>query len=260
MNRLVILGAGSIVPTDNRFASGLLLETANTRILFDPGPSTISKLIKLNIQVHDIDAFFITHFHLDHVGDLPALIMLWPYSSEGTPLNNPPKLRLVGPKNLKTLVNQIVYIDAFRYLVTTMRCENYLEVLELKADHRYSVGDCVVSCAEVDHYNGLAYRIGFQGFSVVYSGDTVPDERLIMLAQGCDVLVHECSFPHEQLVGKHTSEKQLAAIVERIKPKKLVVTHLYPAWRGREVEIIEAVKSVGIDDVVVAQDMTVVEL
>lgn len=260
MNRLIVLGAGSIVPTSNRFASGLLLEAAETRILFDPGPSTLSKLIKLDIKAHDIDAFFVTHFHIDHVADIPPLIMLWPYNPDGTPAKHPPRLNLVGPKGLKNLVHQITNVDAFKYLITTMRCENYLEIKELTAGEKCRVGNFVVSCADVDHYDGLAYRVDFHGFSVVYSGDTVPDQRLVTLATGCDVLVHECSFPHEQLVGKHTSEKQLATIAEKIKPKKLVVTHLYPLWRGREKEIIAAVKSAGVKDVVVAEDMTTVEL
>ncbi|MCX8201875.1 MAG: MBL fold metallo-hydrolase, partial [Candidatus Caldarchaeum sp.] len=95
---------------------------------------------------------------------------------------------------------------------------------------------------------------------VVVSGDTVPDERLVDLAKGCDILVHECSFPHDKLVGKHTSEKQLGEIAARVMPKKLVVTHLYPAWMGREHELVEAVRQSGVHQVVVAEDLTVLEI
>lgn len=255
-----MLGAGSIVPTINRFGSGLYLETTNTKILFDPGPSTIQRLNKINVQPQMLDAVLITHFHLDHLSDLLPLIMLWPYNSDGTPSPNPRQLRVIGPLSLKNFVKQITEVDALQHLVSTMGCDKYLMVEELAGGQRTKVNECTVTAAEVEHYHGLAYRVDFDGKSVVYSGDTTPDQRLINLAKGCDVLIHECSFPHEKLVGKHTSERQLAEIASQIKPKKLVVTHLYPLWRGRENEIIDAVKRSGLDDVVVAEDMLTLEI
>jgi len=33
------------------------------------------------------------------------------------------------------------------------------------------------------------------GESVVFSGDTAPCDRLVDLAQDCDLLIHECTFP-----------------------------------------------------------------
>ena len=35
----------------------------------------------------------------------------------------------------------------------------------------------------------------FDGKSGVFSGDTAPCDRLIELAQGADLLIHECTFP-----------------------------------------------------------------
>ncbi|MDW8062632.1 MAG: MBL fold metallo-hydrolase [Candidatus Caldarchaeum sp.] len=258
MARLVVLGAGSIVPTENRFGSGLLLETSTTKILFDPGPSTIQRLKKAGVNHEQLDAVIVTHFHLDHVSDLPALIMLWPYNVDGTPTTSPKPLHLIGPKGLSKLVQQTT--ETHQYLVTTMGCNRYLIVDEMRGGEKRLLKDVTITAVEVEHFNGLAYRIDFGGRSVVVSGDTVPDERLVDLAKGCDVLVHECSFPHDKLVGKHTSEKQLGEIAARVMPKKLVVTHLYPAWMGREHELVEAVRQSGVHQVVVAEDLTVLEI
>ncbi|MCS7138257.1 MAG: MBL fold metallo-hydrolase [Candidatus Caldarchaeum sp.] len=258
MSRLVVLGAGSIVPTRNRFASGLYLETARAKILFDPGPSTLHRLAKIDVMPQSLDAVLVTHFHLDHVSDLPPLIMLWPYNADGTPSKQPKILRLIGPKGLNELVQKIT--NAFPYLISTMNADRYLMVEEVEGGEKKMVNECVVTAFDVEHYSGVGYRVDFSGRSIVYSGDAVPDERLVKVAKGCDVLVHECSFPHDRLVGKHTSEKQLAEIAARVKPRKLIVTHLYPVWLGRESEMLEALKEANVAEVVIAEDMTAIEI
>ena len=112
----------------------------------------------------------------------------------------------------------------------------------------------------VEHYSGVAYKVEAEGLSVVYSGDTIPDNRLVALAKGCDLLIHECSFPHDRLVGKHTSEKQLVEIVNEARPKRLVVTHLYPAWRGKENKLKEIIQeSTGVETII-AEDFTTIQL
>ena len=72
------------------------------------------------------------------------------------------------------------------------------------------------------------------GESLVFSGDTAPCDRLIELAQDCDLLIHECTFPQKAIdfrskagIGTwaHTSPVDLGKIAVSARAKSLVATH-----------------------------------
>jgi len=261
MPRLTLLGTGSIVPTVERFASSILLQTdENTSMLLDCGPGTLEKLRRINMHPIELASVLITHFHLDHFSDIPPLIMVRAYDKEGNPATQPPLLKIIGPRGIAGLIKTLTKdIQAFSYLSNNMRCDRYLDVVEVWEDS-LAVGNTVVRTVPVEHYDGVAYRVEVNGVSIVYSGDTIPDERLVKLASKCDMLIHECSFPHEKLVGKHTSDKQLVEIVKEAQPRRLLITHLYPAWRGKEEELKKKIQEETNTEVIIGYDFLTVQL
>ncbi|MGB9680795.1 MAG: MBL fold metallo-hydrolase [Minisyncoccia bacterium] len=77
--KLTILGSGTCILTKKRSAPSLLLEISapggkNKKMLFDCGPGTFMNLVKANVDWNNIDYFFITHFHADHLVDLMQLL------------------------------------------------------------------------------------------------------------------------------------------------------------------------------------------
>jgi len=258
--KITLLGTGSITPTAKRFASSILVQTKSLNLLLDIGPGTIEKLRRLNISIKKINAFLITHFHIDHVADLLPLIMLWAYDEDGNPLPHPDKLNIIGPKGLKLLLKRLTEdVDEFSYLSQMMMCWRYLSVTEAGHGNVLDVAGVKVLVADVEHFNGVAFRLKTSEGDIVYSGDTVYDERLVELAKGCDVLIHECSFPEENMLGKHTSEKGLQKVVSAARPRIVVATHLYPIWNQQHQRIVEALKGL-VEKVVVAEDFTVIEI
>ena len=259
--RLKILGSGSIIPTPRRFASGLLLEMSGRRILMDPGPGVMEKLRRDSIPPQSLDLVLITHFHMDHVADFLPIVMSRAYGVDGRPAVKPVTLKVAGPKGLEKLYRRLVVeTEEFNYLSRVMRCLEYVTITEMDDGAILSDGGLVIKVAEVEHFNGIAYRVEGEGLSITYSGDTVPDERLVRLASGCDILLHECSFPHEELLGKHTSETQLADIAYKTKPKLVVATHLYPVWEGLEERIVRAVQAKGAAIRVAYDMMEIIEI
>ena len=60
----------------------------------------------------------------------------------------------------------------------------------------HEAGSWKVTAAAVPHSRLLdawAYRLDTEQGSVAYSGDTAPSDELIRLAQGADLLIHECT-------------------------------------------------------------------
>ena len=72
--KITILGSGTAAPRINRNMSSYLLEINNNKVLFDTGPGTIRQLLKLKVNLLDIDNIFYTHLHNDHINDLGAII------------------------------------------------------------------------------------------------------------------------------------------------------------------------------------------
>ncbi|MEM3398636.1 MAG: MBL fold metallo-hydrolase [Nitrososphaerota archaeon] len=236
--KIVVLGSGSIIPTKNRFSTSFLLESSIGRMLLDIGPGTIEKLRRLSIHPNSIDRVFITHFHLDHTLELPALIKIRMFNELGGSNMNPRILDIYGPSGLRIFLGKLSSPrGVYGYLSEMMSSLDFLRIHEVEDGLVEEVENLKVYATLVEHYNGLAYRLEVDNVSIAYSGDTVYDERMIKIAEGVDILIHECSFPKELLLGKHTSDEDLIEIGRKVNPKLLLVTHLYPAWEGREKEL-----------------------
>lgn len=107
-----------------------------------------------------------------------------------------------------------------------------------------------VSAILVDHrpiFPAYAFRFDTADGSVVISGDTGVCDNLVRIAQGADLLLHECidmdwvdsrigpsgaaSDPYlrQHMLAAHTSIEQVGAQAERAGVQTLVLTHLVPA-------------------------------
>ena len=75
MMRLTTLGTGTIALTEERARAGHLVEVDGVRLLLDCGSGVVQRLAR-----HDwmgITHVALSHFHADHIGDLPTLIFAW---------------------------------------------------------------------------------------------------------------------------------------------------------------------------------------
>ena len=98
--KLTILGSGTAAPRINRNMPGYLLEANAKKILFDSGPGTIRQLLKLKVNLLSIDDIFYTHFHNDHINDLPAIIWSNNYGAY-----RKKALNIYGPAGFKKYFN-----------------------------------------------------------------------------------------------------------------------------------------------------------
>lgn len=238
-----------------------MIEYSGGKILLDSGPGTIEKLRRRDVNPNSIGKILITHLHIDHVLDLPAMIKIRLFDEFGRPMQNPPKLEVYGPSGLKEFLDKMIHHGgAYSYLSEMMKHSNYLYTYEVEDGSVVESSSLKIYSSSVEHYNSVAYRFEVDGLSLAYSGDTVYDERMINLAKDVDILIHECSFPKEMLLGKHTSDEELVDIVKKSRPKLLLVTHLYPAWEGRERPLEDKLRRETGCRVYVVKDMDIIEV
>src|SRR5215210_1769705 len=68
--KLTVVGCSPAWPNPGGAQSGYLVETDGKRLLLDCGPGVLARLRSGNGGWPEVDAIVITHFHLDHWGDI----------------------------------------------------------------------------------------------------------------------------------------------------------------------------------------------
>ena len=252
------LGTGSIVPTRSRSYSAILVETDGEMLLFDCGPCTVLRLIRLGRGLSRMKRVFLTHFHIDHTADLVVLLKSRVFHKNA----DRSMLRVYGPQGLLRFKSDLFSgVEAWRYLSSDLHALDSVEWKETSEGIVERSSGWVVSCAPVTHSGGVAYRLDTKDGSFAYSGDTAPDQRLVKLAKGVEVLVHECSFPDRQaLAGLHTTATEVGFLADAIGCRSLILTHLYPECEGREQDMIDQISRVFNGEVFLAYDFFQLEL
>lgn len=224
--RFVLLGTGTLVPDAARGPAGFLVEEGDTRVLVDGGSGTLQRLARHGVDARRLDAGVYSHRHLDHCADLAPLLFAMRVGVD-VPRTRP--YPLWGGTGLAEFLDQLrgvygTWIVSDRFTVP---------VTELPLDGPGQAdlpGGVRLDTRPARHSAG-ALHLGFtgrDGFRVVFSGDTGPSEELARLAAGVDVLVTECAAPDKDPWDAHLGPDDVAAVVDAARPRRVVLTHLYP--------------------------------
>ena len=221
--RFTTLGTGTISLGATRSCAAYLLEAGDSRLLIDCGSGTTRRLAELGNVWRAITHVAITHFHIDHHGDLPSLVFAWKYGF--LPSRSEP-LTIIGPVGIADLLARLsmAYGD---WLVApgfplTIREIAPSEAVELPGGVR-------LTCCAVPHTaESVAYSMERNGRRIVYTGDTGPSDALAAWSRGCDLLVCECSLPSTMQIPEHLTPEQCAELAAAAAPRHLALTHFYP--------------------------------
>ena len=245
--RLTTVGTGTAAPVAGRVQAGHLVEVGGVRMLLDCGSGVSFRLASLAVDWATITHVALTHFHADHVLDLPTLLTAWRYGM--LPPRSAP-LEIIGPVGTATLVDRMT--DA---LGISWREYGFpVTVREMAAGDRVALADGVtLESRSVPHTpESVAYLIEAPGHRIVYTGDTGFDEGLAHWATGCDVLLIECSLPAAMAIPTHLTPEQVGAIAKIASPALVALTHMYPPLEKVDVPAVIAAHYTG--PVVVCHD------
>ena len=170
-------------------------------------------------------SFLVTHFHWDHLLGLPFFTPLyvpgntfdfWATGWDGGTVED----------GIKGVMEPPLFPIPLASALSTRRFHDV-------PDGEWQIGPVTIRTARLFHPQGVtAYRVEHAGRSLVLAtdveaGDPESDERLIELAAGADVLIHDGQYlPGEMAAHKgwgHSTWEQAAEIAERAGVERLVL-------------------------------------
>jgi ribonuclease Z len=267
---LFFAGTAGSVPTPRRGLPALLLRAGGDRILFDCGEGTQQQLLR-SIGLPELDAVFLTHFHLDHWLGIVGMLKTFDLRARQRTLDvyGPPGARalfhsvrhLIGrtgyPLNVRELEPHAeVRFDG--YAIASFPVKHRTEAygyafVEDDRPGRFDVARArELGVAEGPDFGRLQRGETVNGVSpeevvgpsrpgrrIVYSGDTSPAQTIEVYAHRADVLVHEATFCEDERARAretgHSTAHQAAEAARDAGVTLLALTHLSTRYFPRDV-------------------------
>lgn len=184
-------------------------------------------MIAEELPWYELDAIWISHFHIDHCGGLLPFLGGVRHSSEMKVRTKP--LRIFGPIGLRKLIE--AFSNAYDYKLLEQPFP--LEVIEVEPLEEFKIAADLTAVPMKTPHTDESLAIHLRGkadTTLVYTADTGFTETLATFARGVDLLLLEASFPAESPVQKHLGLAEAMFIIRSSQPKQAVLTHLYPEW------------------------------
>ncbi len=252
------VGTSAPLPGE-RVQTGTAIIVNGHFFMFDVGDGVVQKAENMGLPLNRLDGIFITHWHSDHMIDLPSLI------SRSWLLGRTNDLHLYGPDGTDTLnqaINQFLHIEN-RHRVDHHGHET-MDISKARAiPHEfknvqggkeivYQQDGITITAFDVNHEPiepAVGYAIEYNGKKVVISGDTKKNDLVVEMAQNADLLLHEVILNSllQQMESKlkglgmtrnekiihdiqdyHTTPTEVAEIASKANVKKLILHHFAP--------------------------------
>ena len=251
--KLTILGSGTVVPNGSRNSAGFFVELPDARVMMDCGAGTVHALARYGLLWEQMTHLFVSHFHVDHIGELASLFFAFRY---GMNTDRKEPFTLVGPLGL----DQVLEGLKMAFGSKLFEAKFPINVRTIIPGEKLELGsDSTLAVAKTPHtQESLAVRIESRGRVLCYTGDTDYSEELASFFSKADVLISECSFLEHRVGVPHLSVSQAARLAARAGVSRLIVTHFY--FDVNEAELKEELEREFSGEVIIGRDGLSVEV
>jgi ribonuclease BN (tRNA processing enzyme) len=253
--KLTILGSGTSVPHRERSSSAYWLAAGGTKLLLDCSASAVHRMAQEGLPWAELDAVWISHFHLDHCGGLASYLFGTKHAPDTQKREKP--LTIYGPEGLRGLIERFDAVNDYGLFEQPFP----LEVKEVRHLEQFDIGGLEAAAIKTPHTGeSLALHLRDEnGRTLMYTADTGPSDALASFGRHTELILIECSFIRDKPVEKHLELAEAIYLIRKAQPKHAVLTHLYPEWDAAsfEREVAEFSPGVRISE---AKDGLVIEV
>ena len=279
--QIVFLGTSGSWPTPKRNVSAIAVKRGPEVLLFDCGEGTQRQFMLSKLSFMQTSRIFLTHFHGDHFLGLPGLVQsmsmngrekeLLVYGPTGT------------EEIVRTLVNIGHFAPAFSVAAKGLKGGDGVDggeysVRAIDTSHTVpSVGYVLEESTRPGRFSlDKAKALGVpegpmysrlqegrsvtvedrtitpemvlgpprRGRKIVYTGDTLPSNRVLEAARDADVLIHDATADTalEEKANRygHSTGHQAAEIARDAGVRALILTHVSPRYEDTSTILAEA--------------------
>lgn len=240
-----LLGCGGMMPLPYRYLTSLMVRYNGSSLLIDCGEATQIALREKGWSFKPIDVICFTHFHGDHIGGLPGLLLTMGNAERTEPLT------LIGPKGLTRVVNALRVIapelpfeircieiqgdqqefsfhgyrlKAFK-VNHRVTCFGY--TLQLDRQGRFDAQRAQKENIPLKYWNPLQKGAIIhaedgrvltpdmvlgprrKGLKLTYTTDTRPTESIVRCAEGSDLFICEGMYGEEEKLANAKEHKHM---------------------------------------------------
>jgi ribonuclease BN (tRNA processing enzyme) len=254
---VLVLGSGGPGAVGRASSSFVVLLDGRARILVDAGPGSFARAGEARLPLLSLDVVLLTHLHIDHVGELPGLLLGRAVSS-GRPIT----ARVYGPGGHGEFPSTTRFIDlnfgpkgAYAYLKDfsaplTLRAHD-VAATPVRPQVLLSEEGLKITAIPGHHRDAPAviYRVDYKGHSVTFSGDIDASglPALKQLAQGTDLLVFNSVVldppgSPPQLYELHTPPAAIGELAAQAHAGRVLLNHLSPLVEQKQDEVLASIR------------------
>jgi ribonuclease BN (tRNA processing enzyme) len=231
--RLTVLGSGTSVPHARRSSSAHWMEAEGRTLMLDCSGPAVHRAAEEGCDWAALDAVWVSHFHLDHVGGLAPFLFGTKYAPQTRERRKP--LLIYGPRGTRKLLGR--FDEAGDYGLFEQPFPVEVRELAPRAEFEVLPGLMGATFSTPHTSESLALRLtDSRGTSLVYTSDTGFTEALAGFARAADLFLLECSFFRSKPVKLHLELAEAMELARLSGARRVMLSHLYPEWDGVELE------------------------
>ena len=266
MIRVTFLGTAASRPTVARNVSAVMIQRGGDSLLFDCGEGTQRQMMRYGsgFAVHDI---FFTHMHADHFLGVIGLLRTMGLQDRQEPMRlwAPAGSAKIIHAAVNLGVERVSFPVEVRELEPGQRVERHeYDIVAYRSQHGpYSLGYGLLETERLGRFDperaralgvpegplfGRLHRgetievagrtispsdlVGPSrpGRKVVYTGDTRPCRETVEIARGAELLIHDATFTHDEVVRaketNHSTAREAAELAADAGVLRLALTHI----------------------------------
>ena len=264
--RIVACGTGMPAARRGSAAACFVIELGNgDKFLFDIGSGSMRNVMALNIPADFLTRIFLSHLHTDHWGDLAGI---WAGGWTG---GRTKPLEVWGPSGAREDMGTKYAVENFLkaynwdYVTRAVKVNSVpgqitVHEFDFKGinEEIYNENGVVIRSIPAIHAGDgpVSFILEWNGYKIVYAGDTAPNKWFMEHCRDADFIINECMHTPEQLMKNygqpaqrammmqddiHTSAYAFGKIASELNPRHAVAFHFFNE-EGTRYGIFEAVR------------------